>query len=261
MTTIGIFDSGVGGLSVFKEIYKLLPNVNYIYYGDNANCPYGPKGGEFILKRSKEIVELLISKGASIIVIACNTATSYAAEVLRNEYQVPIIGMVPAIKPASLYTNTRTIGVLATYGTLNAPLYQRLKETYGTGINIVEHIGKGFVELVEDGIFYGPKVDRVIKDNIEPMILNNADIIVLGCTHYPFLKYSIEKVANSLAHGHRTISIIDPASAVARHVVSIIEKMQLPTEIKNNTIELLSSGNIEILKSLYEMVKNGNGER
>lgn len=256
MTTIGIFDSGVGGLSVFHEIYKLLPNVKYIYYGDNANCPYGPKGGDFILKRSREIVELLISKEADIIVIACNTATSYALEELRKEYKVPIIGMVPAIKPASLYTSTGTIGVLATYGTLNAPLYQRIKDTYGNGIKIIEHIGKGFVELVENGVFFGPKVDQVIKDNIESMILNNADIIVLGCTHYPFLIKSIEKVATHLTKGCRQITIIDPAQAVARHVVSVIEEMKLPTYFEDSAIELLSSGDIEKLQYLYGFIKN-----
>ena len=151
---IGVFDSGEGGLSVLKEITRLLPTEKYIYYSDNAYCPYGEKTPEFIQNRARAITDTLLEKGADIIVVACNTATAAAISVLRAEYpSVKFIGMEPAVKPAALGTVSGTIGVLATAGTLKGSKYLKTKESVDDHVNVVEHVGRGFVELVEEGKF------------------------------------------------------------------------------------------------------------
>ena len=149
---IGIFDSGVGGLSVFREIRKVLPVQSYIYYSDSAHCPYGEKSQEYIIDRAREITRFLLSKGAEIIVVACNTATAAAIAALREEFPVKFIGMEPAIKPAAACTKTGVVGVLATAGTLKADKYHNTRERWGDNVQIVEQVGKGFVELVEKGL-------------------------------------------------------------------------------------------------------------
>lgn len=150
---IGIFDSGSGGLSVFREIIKLLPEESYVYYADNANCPYGEKSLPFIQDRSRAITEFLLSRGARIIVVACNTATAAAITTLRNEYPVRFIGMEPAVKPAALSSQTGVIGVLATAGTLKGSKYLTTKGIYEDDVRIVEHVGQGFVELPRQGFW------------------------------------------------------------------------------------------------------------
>ena len=170
MAKIGIFDSGVGGLSVFREIKKVLPFSSYVYYGDNANCPYGIKGPGFIKQRSVEITDFLISKNVDIIVVACNTATSYAIDHLRETYSIPFVGTVPGVKPAAKETNTGIIGVLATFGTLNAPLYNNIKDTWGTNVTVLEHIGDGFVELVEGLEFSGKNAEEIIMKSVKPLV-------------------------------------------------------------------------------------------
>lgn len=253
MAKIGIFDSGVGGLSVFKEIKRRLPNCSYIYYGDNANCPYGIKGPDFILQRSREIAHYLESEGVDIIVVACNTATSYAVKTLEEEMSIPVIGTVPGVKPAAAETKTGVVGVLATFGTLNAPLYNRIRDRWGANVDVVEHIGQGYVELVESLDLHSVHARDVVKRSVEPLVSQGADIIVLGCTHYPFLKETIEEVANEIKpESTPLITIYDPAPAIARHVEAIIKEQGMRIEDPNPTIRLLSSGSDEILISLYE---------
>ena len=152
---IGIFDSGVGGLSVFREIHKILPEERFIYYSDNAHCPYGEKSREYIIDRARTITSFLISQGADIIVVACNTATAAAISTLREEFPIPFIGMEPAVKPAAQATKTGVVGVLATAGTLKATKYIDTREKWAQNVKIVEHIGQGFVELVENGKITG----------------------------------------------------------------------------------------------------------
>ena len=150
---IGIFDSGVGGLSVFREIRKILPQQQYIYFSDNAHCPYGEKSKEYIIDRARTITDFLLGKGAQVIVVACNTATAAAISTLRSEYpHIPFIGMEPAIKPAAKQTKTGVVGVLATAGTLKAEKYLDTRGKWAEDIRVVEHIGQGFVELVENGM-------------------------------------------------------------------------------------------------------------
>jgi len=255
MATIGIFDSGIGGLSVLREVIKLLPEENYIYYADNANCPYGDKSLDFITDRCRSITDILTGKGADIIVVACNTATGAAIASLRNEYDIPFVGMEPAVKPAALGTRTGTIGVLATKGTLHASKYLDTKGRYEDSVNIVEHIGEGFVELVENMEFTGPHAEEVVSKSLTPLLEAGADTIVLGCTHYPFLIETLTKLA-----GPR-IKIINPAPAVAARLLFILqEKGLIPStstpspKSPEKNLEALASGRRDVMDKLIEVI-------
>lgn len=242
---IGLFDSGDGGLSVLREVHKLLPDEKYVFYGDNANCPYGEKTPEFIQDRAREITEFLIKQGAQIIVVACNTATAAAINTLRTEYSdisnpavkekvlrlsndsrdhIQFIGMEPAVKPAAIGTKTGVIGVLATAGTLKGSKYLTTKEKFEDDVKIVEHVGQGWVELVEEGILTGPKAEATVKASIQPLLDEGADTLVLGCTHYPFLMDTIKIVAGP------SIQVIDPAPSVARHLIYVMAQEHLLNE-------------------------------
>ena len=217
----GIFDSGSGGLSVLREILRVLPEERFVYYADNANCPYGEKTPEFIQSRCRAITEYLLSRGARIIVVACNTATAAAITTLRNEYPVRFIGMEPAVKPAALSSKTGVIGILATAGTLKGIKYLTTKGIYEDDVKIVEHVGRGFVELVENGILDGPQAEETVRKSLQPLLDAGADRIVLGCTHYPFLRDVIQRVAGP------DVQIIDPAPAVARHLIEVMREARL----------------------------------
>lgn len=246
---IGIFDSGVGGLSVFKEIRKLLPQEKYIYFADNVHCPYGEKSRDFIIDRARDITRSLISQGADIIVVACNTATAAAISTLREEFPVRFIGMEPAVKPAVQTTRTGVVGVLATAGTLKADKYLSTREKFGEGVRITEHVGQGFVELVEQGLLTGIQAEETVAASLKPLLDEGADRIVLGCTHYPFLAATISKTAATL-YPDRETEIIDPAPAVAKH---LLETMKAENIIRNEgfSISLQSSGDITVLQSTY----------
>ena len=243
MATIGIFDSGIGGLSVYREIRKLLPAERYIYFADNAFCPYGTKSQTFIQERAREIAELLVRRGADIIVIACNTATAAAIATLRAELSeapsAPVlewsdgrldhlcfIGMEPAVKPAALGTRSGVIGVLATAGTLAASKYLNTRGLYEDEVRIVEHVGQGFVELVEAGELTGPHAETVVRESLTPLLEAGADTIVLGCTHYPFLLDTLRKVADGFTGkaGREPVRFIDPAPAVARQLLKVMDR-------------------------------------
>lgn len=239
---IGIFDSGVGGLSVFREIKKVLPEQSYIYYSDNAHCPYGEKSREYIIDRAREITRFLLGKGCEIIVVACNTATAAAIKTLREEFPVKFIGMEPAIKPAAHMTRTGVVGVLATAGTLKATKYIDTREKWAADIRIVEHIGQGFVELVEKGVVSGSEAEEVVKASLLPLLEAGADTIVLGCTHYPFLIDTISKVAGE-RFPERPVTVIDPAPAVARHLQEVMHEEGIAQSAPSGySIELHSSG-------------------
>ncbi len=246
---IGIFDSGIGGLSVFREIRKVLPEEKYIYYSDNAHCPYGEKSREYIINRARAITELLMDEGADIIVVACNTATAAAISTLREEYPVKFIGMEPAIKPAALSTRTGVVGVLATAGTLKADKYLNTKGKYTEGIKITEHIGQDFVEIVEKGQTSGPEAEDIVRASLKPLLDEGADRIVLGCTHYPFLKDTMTKIAKEL-YPERDIEIIDPAPAVAKHLHEVMESDSLIRR-DGYSISLRSSGDSSQLENTY----------
>lgn len=248
---IGIFDSGVGGLSVFKEIKKLLPEESYIYYSDNAYCPYGEKSKEEIIDRARTITSFLLDQGAEIIVVACNTATAAAISSLRREFPIKFIGMEPAIKPAASISRTGVVGVLATAGTLKAEKYLDNRGKFSENVRIVEHVGQGFVELVEKGITTGPEAEETVSKSLKPLLDENADTIVLGCTHYPFLSDTIKKVAEDEVP-EREIKVIDPAPAVARHLVEVMHQEGLEIKEEGFRIYLHSSGNPETLHKIYD---------
>ena len=248
MATIGIFDSGSGGLSVYRELVKVLPQERYIYYSDAANCPYGEKSALFIRRRARFITEFLLDKGADVIVVACNTATAAAIATLRSEYpDVPFVGMEPAVKPAALGTKSGVIGVLATAGTLKASKYLNTRGLYSGDVRVVEHVGQGFVELVEKGILDGPEAENTVRASLQPLLDEGADVVVLGCTHYPFLRPVIERIAGP------AVQVIDPAPAVARQTQRLLERHGIPTGEGGYSVELNSSGDLNALKRIFEL--------
>ena len=249
MARIGIFDSGSGGLSVYRELQKLLPLEKYRYYADNAHCPYGEKSPLYIRRRARFITERFLDWKADIIVVACNTATAAAIATLRNEYpDVPFVGMEPAVKPAALGTETGVIGVLATAGTLKGSKYLNTRGLYESDVKIVEHVGQGFVELVERGILDGPEAEETVKASLQPLLDAGADRIVLGCTHYPFLKPVIERLSGP------GVQVIDPAPAVARQTLRILQDCGVATGIGPFSIILEASGSPEPLNRIFELI-------
>ena len=249
MARIGIFDSGSGGLSVYRELVKLLPLEQYRYYADNAHCPYGEKSPLYIQRRARFITEHFLDWKADIIVVACNTATAAAIATLRNEYpDVPFVGMEPAVKPAALGTETGVIGVLATAGTLKGSKYLNTRGLYESDVKIVEHVGQGFVELVERGILDGPEAEETVKASLKPLLDAGADRIVLGCTHYPFLKPVIERLSGP------GVQVIDPAPAVARQTLRILQDCGVATGIGPFSIILEASGSPEPLNRIFELI-------
>lgn len=248
---IGIFDSGIGGLSVFREIRNLLPEQDYAYYSDNAHCPYGEKSKEYIIGRARTITEFLLSEGADMIVVACNTATAAAISTLRTEYpEIPFIGMEPAIKPAVKLTRTGVVGVLATAGTLKADKYLDARGRWSDSIRVAEHVGQGFVELVETGNTTGQEAEETVQKSLKPLLDEGADVIVLGCTHYPFLSDTITKVAAEL-QPEKEIRIIDPAPAVAKHIVEVMQEKGI-SQHGGSVIKLYASGDDTCLKKTFE---------
>ena len=250
MASIGIFDSGSGGLSVYRELKKLLPQERYLYFSDNAHCPYGEKTAEYIQDRARTITDFLLEKGADIIVVACNTATAAAIATLRAEYpEVPFIGMEPAVKPAALGTKSGVIGVLATAGTLKGSKYLHTRGRFEDNVRIVEHVGEGFVELVEGGILDGKQAEDTVRASLQPLLDKGADIIVLGCTHYPFLQPVIERLAGP------SVQVIDPAPAVARQTLHILQEKGIPTGEGPFSIDLYHSGDPDSLQRIYQLVQ------
>ncbi len=211
--TVGVFDSGVGGLSVLKAIRKKHPTIDFIYIADSGNAPYGSRSAEFIESRASHIADSLIEAGAEIIVVACNTATAIAVAKLRAKLTVPIVAMEPAIKPAVAHTKTGVIGVLATERTIESPTVARLCKEFGQGVNILLQPCPGFVELVERGELSSDYTYAYLKKIISPLIAQGADTLVLGCTHYVFLEPAIQQIAGP------GVRIIESSAAVARQTM------------------------------------------
>ena len=250
MAKIGIMDSGVGGLSVLREMLRRLPGEDYIYYADNAGCPYGDKSPEFIIGRCRSITELMLSRGADAMVLACNTATAAAIASLRAEYDIPFVGMEPAIKPAVQSTGSGVVGVLATAGTLKGSKYLGTRDRYSGNVKVVEHVGRGFVELVESGTLSGERAEEVVRASLQPLLDQGADTIVLGCTHYPFLLDTLRSIAGP------GVEFIDPAPAVARHLEEVLDKNGKRSDgTVPGTVELLSSGDGEALRRTYKLIR------
>lgn len=237
---IGVYDSGVGGLSVWKELYELMPAEDFVYFADNAHCPYGDKPVEYIRDRARRVTSFFLDKGADIVVVACNTATAAAIDILRSEFSVPFVGMEPAIKPAAMATESGVVGILATANTFRGSIYRHTREEFASDIKVIEVVGHGLVEAVESSrIPYG-----LLEHYVGEIVGQGADVIVLGCTHFPFLQEQIQKIAGD------DVLIINPAPAVARHTANLLgyENKIFSSSVGKNIF--YSSGPADSLKSV-----------
>lgn len=227
-----MYDSGLGGLSVWRELHDKLPNESLTYLADGANCPYGGRPKEEIRRFADEAVGKLIADGAKMVVVACNTATAAAIDFLREKYSdTPIVGMEPAVKPAAMATRTGVVGVLATAGSLGGDLFLKTSARYADKARFIAAVGEGFVELVEQSQEQTPEAEEAVRRVVEPLLAEGADQLVLGCTHYPFLREVIERII-----GEREVAIIDPAPAVARRVGQLLDQFNLRAETQNPAI-------------------------
>lgn len=221
---IGFFDSGVGGLTIWDAVNQLLPNESTVYLADSAHAPYGEKSPQQIVERSLAASKFLLDNHhCKLIVVACNTATTNAIQVLRETYSVPFIGIEPAVKPAALSTKTKSIGVLATKGTLTSALFQKTANQFARNneIAVVEVIGEGLVKLIENPNRDSLALRTLLQQYIQPMQTAQVDFIVLGCTHYPIIKKEISDIAGE------AIRILDSAQPVARQTKKIMRKFDL----------------------------------
>lgn len=223
---VGVFDSGMGGLSVIAELRKSAPREDIIYYGDNANCPYGGRSDEWLRARSLEITDFLLERGAKAVVVACNAASAAGLEHLRALRNVPVMGLVPAVKPAVAATRTRTIGVLSTQATIRGRLLLDVIERFAlpAGVEVVKVAPVGLVEAVEAGELLTPQTARAVADAVLPMLAQGVDAIVLGCTHYPFLTPLIREIVGD------GVQIIDSGEGVARQTCRVLEAHNLLRE-------------------------------
>lgn len=214
---IGVLDSGVGGLSVLREVRKLLPGATLGYIADSAYVPYGQLSPETIVERSCALADVLVGRGARLVVVACNTATAAAVPVLRTRLAVPVVGMEPAVKPAAEATRNGTIGVLATVGTLKSARFAALLDRFGGPVNVITQPCPGLVECVERGDLDSPETRSLVRRFVDPVVAGGADTLILGCTHYPFLRPVIEACAGP------DVVVVDTGRAVARQVVRVWE--------------------------------------
>lgn len=229
---IGIFDSGVGGLSVLREIRRLLPGENLLYYADSGHCPYGGKSPEQIHARAVAITDELLAAGAKLIVVACNTATIAAIERLRATYPLSFVGIEPAIKPAVAQTRSGVVGVLATGAALAGDKFLKLHAQHGTQVRVITQPCPGLVEFVERGELEGAALRALLKRYVEPLLSDGADTLVLGCTHYPFLRPALSELVGA------QVTLLDTGAAVARQTQRVLEREGLLAD-ENGSGELL----------------------
>lgn len=248
---IGFFDSGVGGTSIWREVIQLLPQENSIYLADSKYAPYGEKPVDEIIALSKKNTEKLLEMDCKIIVVACNTATTNAIKYLRENYQVPIIGIEPAIKPAALKSQTKTIGILATKGTLSSKLFAKTTEIHSKNINLIEVEGKGLVKLIEEGKQESSEMDFLLRTLLKPMLATQIDYLVLGCSHYPYLLPKLKEILPE------SVAIIDSGEAVARQTKNVLEDLNLLNKSNLKPIhQFFSNADPHVLARLVDASKN-----
>jgi glutamate racemase len=254
--SIGIFDSGVGGLSVLRAIRALLPDESVLYVADQGNVPYGSRSLDQVRAFAMGITRYLLSKGVKLIVVACNTASAAALQDLRQAFPaIPFIGMEPAVKPAAEYTKSGVVGVLATPATFQGELYASVVERFANGVTVLQHTCPGLVGQIERGELDTPETRRILDDALHPMLAKGIDTIVLGCTHYPFVIPLIEQVCG----GH--VRVIDPAPAVARQTQRVLESLGLKSgERKNPNMQFHTSGSPKQFHSIILKLISENGE-
>ena len=247
---IGIFDSGVGGISVLRAIREQMPEESVIYFGDQGHIPYGPRPMEQIRNFSEAITNFLLEYNAKIVVVACNTASAAALKYLRERFpSVQFVGMEPAIKPAAEHTQTGKVGVLATPATFQGALYASVVERFANGAELFQDTCPGLVQQIEQGNLNGERTRRILEDALLPMLEKNIDTVVLGCTHYPFVIPLIQQIAGN------NVRVIDPAPAVAKQTRRLLEEREMKnqSELKGD-IKFYTSGNPEAFKSLLPML-------
>jgi len=246
---IGIFDSGVGGLSILREIKKLLPKENFIFVADQKNMPYGHKTQKQIQSFSKEIMDFLTSKNVKAVVIACNTATVYAIDHLRSSYQIPVIGTVPVVGTIAKQSKTKKVAVFSTPGTAKSKYLKDLIKKFGNGTTIYKVGGKGLEELVEEGNLEDERIEKVLNKSLMPLLSKNVDAIALGCTHYPFLREKIQKIVG------KNVLVLDSGEAVARRVKEILENNGILASKRDKDI-YYTTGNPAKFKKVAETLLN-----
>jgi glutamate racemase len=255
MNPIGVFDSGVGGLSVLRAMRGLMPNESVIYFGDQGHVPYGPRSMEEIQKFSEGITRFLLEQNSKLIVVACNTASAAALKYLRGRFpDVPFVGMEPAVKPAAEITKTGKVGVLATPATFQGALYASVVERFGAGVELFQHTCPGLVGQIEKGELDSISTRRILEDALTPMLEKNIDTVVLGCTHYPFVIPLIQEIV-----GER-VRVIDPAPAVSRQVRRLLEAKGLLNEAgETGYTEFFTSGDSAAMEMLLPKLLGEGG--
>jgi glutamate racemase len=253
---IGVFDSGVGGLSILREIRRLLPDENLIYLADTAHCPYGVKPLAEIRKRTLKVSGYLIELGVKMVVVACNSACAAGLDQIRAAYPaVPVIGVEPAVKPAHDRTRNGKIGVLATNMTLNGTKFSTLVEKYGSDVTVSTQPAPGLVELVEAGELDGPETERLLRQYLDPLLAKGVDTIVLGCTHYPFLRPMMQKIVGS------EVLVLDTGAAVARRTAQVLEERQMANQgPQAGSNSFYTSGDPETVGKVVRLLWQANAE-
>lgn len=215
---IGVFDSGVGGLSVWREVVRQLPHEDTLYFADQAHVPYGPRPEDEIRRFCDGIARFLIAQQCKSIIVACNTASAAALKYLRETFApLPVIGMEPAVKPAAAMTRTKVVGILATPATFQGRLFKATAGRHAADVTLINQVCNGLAELVERGDLDGPETERMLRGFIDPMLAAGADTLVLACTHYPFVLQAIRRIVGE------DISVIDPGPAIARHMGNVLD--------------------------------------
>ena len=248
---IGIYDSGLGGLSVLRHIQRSSPHERLIYFADQKHVPYGSRSLAEIRQFNAEITRFLLAQGAKIIVVACNTATAAGLSLLRETFpHVPFVGMEPAVKPAAQTTRSGKVGVLATENTFASPRYAQLMSRYAQNVHVYEDPCRGLVPLIEAGQFDTGETEQLLLHVLDPMLQEGIDTLVLGCTHYPFIRPLLEQIIIEKV-GENAVTIIDPAPAVARQTRKLLaEQMLLAPEDQQGTVQLLTSASDQVLADL-----------
>jgi glutamate racemase len=244
---VGAFDSGMGGLSVINDMRSLLPYEDIVYYGDNANCPYGARPDEWLRERSAQIAAFLMERGSKAVVVACNTASAAGLHHLRAIYPMPIIGLVPALKPAVETTRTGIVGVIATPFAINGRLLTEVIERFAApaGVQVIKVAPEGWVEAVERGDLDTPATEQAVERDLSPILNSGADTIVLGCTHYPFLKPLIRKVVGD------QVDIIDSGLGVSRQTANVLRSGDLLRPgASRGKLTVYTSANPDAVRSL-----------
>ena len=255
---IGVFDSGVGGLSVLRSIREQMPEESVLYFGDQGHVPYGPRSMGQIQSFSAGITRFLLDHGSKLIVVACNTASAAALTYLRESFPgVSFVGMEPAVKPAAETTKTGRVGVLATPATFQGALYASVVERFGTGVELFQHTCPGLVSQIEKGELDSAATRAILEDALHPMLEKNIDTVVLGCTHYPFVIPLIQEVVG----GAERVRVIDPAPSVAKQAKRLLEAagMKNPSG-RRASIRFFTSGDVESMKSMLPVLLGEMGD-